>query len=207
MSESKNDPGVKPLEPGELRAKVIEKHRRFLKEYREEFEKLKNYLSQIEEDVQDSKASKLQILERKEVLMEKRQQLYYQAEGLLEKEIFRKMDTKTMEKIQEEIKKLKSQIEPKAEKKIADEFLEYLQKVAPEAGMDQETFLQIATKIRVARNSHFEFVDIEESEKQLNKAYGSQNKELAESRPQHKSLANKIKGHEEALKYWEKLKN
>ncbi|MDD3043810.1 MAG: hypothetical protein PHV51_01450 [Methanosarcinaceae archaeon] len=207
MSESNNDPGVKIFAPGELIAGVVQKHRRFLEEYREEFEKLDRHLNQIEGDVKNSKDSKTQILERKEVLMEKRLQLYHQAEELLEKEVFQKMEAKTMGKIQEEIKKLKGQIQPEEEKEIADKFLDFLHKVAPDAGMDEETFMQIATKIREARNSHMEFVSIEESEKQLNEDYDSKNKELSQGRPQHKLLATKVKSHEEALKHWEKLKS
>lgn len=207
MSESNGDLGVRILTSGELISGVVQKHRNFLKEYREEFEKLDSQLNLIEGDVKNSKDSKNRLFERKEVLMEKRQQFYHQAEALLEKEVFQEMEPKTMGKIQEEIKKLKGQIEPEEEKELTDEFLEFLHAVAPKAGMDEETFLQISVKIRDARNSHLELTSIEESEKQLIEDYDSKNKELSKGKPQHKWLATKIKSHEEALKHWQKLES
>lgn len=56
--------------------------------------------------------------ERKEVLKEKRQQYYHQAEGLLEKELFPKLDPVTADKIKEDIKKnSKDRSNPKKNRK------------------------------------------------------------------------------------------
>ena len=44
-------------------------------------------------------------MERKEILMEKRQQFYHQAEALLERELFPKLNQITANKLKEDIKK------------------------------------------------------------------------------------------------------
>lgn len=194
------------LTEGELISRVVEKHKRFLEEYRKKFEELDSKLNQFEEDVKNAKISRTRILERKEVLKEKRQQYYHQAEGLLEKELFPMLDPITADKINEDIKKLKGQIEPKEEQKLKDSFMENLRELAREKGIGESFFLQAETRLEEARNSNLELKEIKESEKQLEEADGNKNSEISKNKPQHKWLSSKIKNHEEALIYWEKQK-
>jgi DNA-directed RNA polymerase subunit F len=200
------DLGINMLTEGELISAVVEKHRRFLEEDRKEFEELSSKLSQIEEDAKNLKEARIQMAERKEVLKEKRQQFYHQAEALLEKELFPKLDPITSNKLREDIKKLKGQIEPEEEQKLKDSFIESLRGIIQVAGLEENLLMQTQARIDEAMNSNLELKGIVESEKQFEGDDGSKNEEISKSKSQHKWLSNKIKNHEEALVYWGKLK-
>ncbi|WP_231591867.1 hypothetical protein [Methanosarcina sp. WH1] len=206
VSENIEEVGIRMLTEGELISGVVEKHKRFLEEYRKEFEELDSKLSQFEEDAKNAKISRTRMAERKEVLKEKRQQYYHQAEGLLEKELFPKLDPVTADKIKEDIKKLKGQIEPEEEQELKDSFMENLQELTREKGVGESLLLQTRARLEEARDSNLELKEIKESEKQLEEDDGSKNSEISKNKPQHKWLSSKIKSHEEALSYWEKQK-
>jgi hypothetical protein len=198
--------GIKVLTEGELISAVVEKHRRFLEEDRKEFEELDSRLNQTEEDAKNVKNSRIQMAERKEVLKEKRQQFYHQAEALLERELFPKLDQITANKLKEDIKKLKSQIEPEEEQKLKDLFMENLRETIRAMGLEENLLLQTQLRVEEARNSNLELKEIVESEKHFEEDDGSKNEEISKSKSQHKWLNSKIINHEEALNYWEKLK-
>jgi hypothetical protein len=198
--------GVRMLKEEELISAVVEKHRRFLEEDRKEFNDLGSRLNQIEEDAKNLKNSRIRMAERKEVLKEKRQQFYHQAEALFEKDLFPKLDQITANKLTEDIKRLKGQIEPEEEQKLKDSFMEYLHGIVRAAGLEESFLLQIQARIDEAMNSNLELKKIIESEKHIEEDDGSKNEEISKGKSQHKWLGNKIKNHEEALIYWEKLK-
>jgi hypothetical protein len=198
--------GIKVLTEGELISAVVEKHRRFLEEDRKEFEELDSRLNQTEEDAKNLKNSRIQMAERKEVLKEKRQQFYHQAEALLERELFPKLDQITANKLKEDIKKLKSQIEPEEEQKLKDLFMENLRETIRAMGLEENLLLQTQLRVEEARNSNLELKEIVESEKHFEEDDGSKIEEISKSKSQHKWLISKIKNHEEALNYWEKLR-
>ncbi|WP_231593592.1 hypothetical protein [Methanosarcina siciliae] len=206
VSGNIEEAGVRMLTEGELISGVVEKHRRFLEEYRKEFEELDSKMDQFEEEAKNARISRTRMAERKEVLKEKRQQYYHQVEGLLEKELFPELDPITIDKIMEDIKKLKGQIEPEEEQKLIDSFMEHLQERTREKGSGENLIQQTGARAEEARNSNLELKEIIESEKQLEEDDGSKNSEISKSKPQHKWLSSKIKSHEEALSYWEKQK-
>ncbi|HII80718.1 MAG TPA: hypothetical protein HA261_10095 [Methanosarcina sp.] len=206
MSGNIEEAGIRILTEGELISRVVEKHKRFLEEYRKEFEELDSKLDQFEEDAKNAKISRTRMAERKEVLKEKRQQYYHQAEGLLEKELFQKLDRVTVDKIKEDIKKLKGQIEPEEEQKLKGSFMENLGELAREKGVEENLLLQVSARLEEAGSSNLELKEVIESEKQLEEDDGSKSSEIAKNKPQHKWLSTKIKSHEEALSYWEKQK-
>ncbi len=206
VSGNIEEAGIKMLTEGELISGVVEKHNRFLEEYRKEFKELDIRLNQLEEDAKATKISRTRMAERKEVLKEKRQQYYHQAEGLLEKELFPKLDTVTADKIKEDIKKFKGHIEPEDEQKFEDSFMENLQELIREKGAEESILLQTRARLEDARNSNLELKKITESEKQLEEDDENKNSEISRDKPQHKWLSSKIKSHEEALSYWEKQK-
>lgn len=206
VSGNIEEAGIRILTEGELISRVVEKHKRFLEEYRKEFEELDSKLGQFEEDAKNAKISRTRMAERKEVLKEKRQQYYHQAEGLLEKELFQKLDRVTVDKIKEDIKKLKGQIEPEEEQKLKDSFMENLGELAREKGVEENLLLQVSARLEEAGSSNLELKEVIESEKQLEEDDGSKSSEIAKNKPQHKWLSTKIKSHEEALSYWEKQK-
>lgn len=206
MTENTEEAGIRVLTEGELISAVVEKHRRFLEEDRKEFAELDSRLSQVEEDVKNAKNSRIRIEERKEVLKEKRQQFYHQVEALLEKEVLPKLDSITASKLQEELKKLKGQIEPEEEQRLKDSFIKNLREIVQVTGTGESTLLQIDARMEEARSSNQELKELIQSEKQLVEDDSSKNEEISKSRSQHKWLSTKIKNHEEALNYWEKLK-
>lgn len=206
MNGNIEEAGIIVLTEGELISAVVEKHRRFLEEDRKEFEELDSRLTQVEEDVKNSKNSRIRMAERKEILKEKRQQFYHQAEAILEKELFPKLDQMTASKLKEDIKKLKGQIEPGEEQKLKESFMENLREIIRAAGPGENLLLQTDARLKEARNSNLELNEIIQSEKQLEENDGSKNEEISKSKSQHKWLSSKISSHEEALNYWEKLK-
>lgn len=206
MTENIDEAVIRVLTEEELISAVVEKHRRFLEEYKKEFGELDSRLSQVDENVKNIKNFRIQMEERKEVLKEKRQQFYHQAEALLEKEVFPKLDPITVSKLKEELKRLKGQIEPEEEQRLKDLFMQNLREITRAAGPGESILLQVDARMEEARNSNLELKEIAKSEKQLVEDDGSKNEEISKSKSQHKWLSTKIKNHEEALNYWEKLK-
>ncbi len=206
MNEKTEKIGIRVLTEEELISAVVEKHRRFLEDDRKEFEELTSKLNQIEEGAKNLKNSRIKFMERKEILKEKRQQFYHQAEALLEKEMFPKLNQITANKLKEEIKKLKGQIEPEEEQKLKDLFIENLRETFRVTEFEENLLLQIQVRLEEARNSNLELKGIVESEKQFEEDDSIKDEEISKSKSQHKWLNSKIKNHEEALDYWEKLK-
>jgi hypothetical protein len=206
VSGNIEEAGIRILPEGELISRVVEKHKKFLEEYRKEFEELDSKLSQFEEDAKNAKISRTRIAERKEVLKEKRQQFYHQVEGLLEKDLFPKLDPVTADKIKEDIKKLKGQIEPEEEQDLKNSFMKNLGELIKEKETGESLLQQVNARLDEAGSSNIELKEIKESEKQLEEDDGSKSSEISKSKPQHKWLSTKIKSHEEALSYWEKQK-
>lgn len=206
MTENTDEAGIKILTEEELVSAVVEKHKQFLEKDKKEFEELDTRLSQVEKEVQGAKNSRIRIAERKEVLKEKRQQFYHQVEALLEKELFPKLDQIAADKFKEDLKKLKSQIEPEEEEKLKKGFIENLRETSLAKGMDESVTLHTQARMEEARNANLELKGLIEAEKQLEVDDGSKGEEISKGKSQHKWLSTKIKGHEEALNYWEKLK-
>jgi len=206
VTENIDEAGIRAPTEKELISAVVEKHRRFLEEYKKEFGELDSRLIQVEENVKNAKNFRIRMEERKEVLKEKRQLFYHQTEALLEIEIFSKLDLITANKLKEEFKKLKGQIEPEDEQRLKDSFMENLRETIRAAGPGENVLLQADARMEEARNSNIELKEIIKSEKQLVEDDGSKSEEISKSKSQHKWLSTKIKNHEEALNYWEKLK-
>jgi len=206
VNEKTEKIGIRVLTEEELISAVVEKHRRFLEDDRKEFEELTSKLNQIEEGAKNLKNSRIKFMERKEILKEKRQQFYHQAEALLEREIFPKLNQITANKLKEDIKKLKGQIEPEEEQKLKDLFIENLRETFRVTEFEENLLLQIQVRLEEARNSNLELKGIVESEKQFEEDDSIKDEEISKSKSQHKLLNSKIKNHEEALDYWEKVK-
>jgi hypothetical protein len=206
VNEKTEKIGIRVLTEEELISAVVEKHRRFLEDDRKEFEELTSKLNQIEEGAKNLKNSKIKFMERKEILTEKRQQFYHQAEALLEREMFPKLNQITANKLKEDIKKLKGQIEPEEEQKLKDLFIENLRETFRVTEFEEDLLLQIQVRLEEARNSNLELKGIVESEKQFEEDDSIKDEEISKSKSQHKLLNSKIKNHEEALDYWEKVK-
>ena len=206
MTENIDEAGIRLLTEEELISAVVEKHRRFLEENKKEFVELDSRLNQVEENIKNAKNFRTRMEERKEVLKEKRQQFYHQTEAILEKEIFPKLDPTTVSKLREELKKLKGQIDPEEEQKLKDLFMQNLRETILAAGLGETVLLQANARMEEARKSNIELKEIKNSEKQFVEDDSSKSEEISKSKSQHKWLSTRIKNHEEALSYWEKLK-
>jgi len=206
VTENIDEAGIRLLTEEELISAVVEKHRRFLEENKKEFVELDSRLNQVEENIKNAKNFRTRMEERKEVLKEKRQQFYHQTEAILEKEIFPKLDPTTVSKLREELKKLKGQIEPEEEQKLKDLLIQNLRETTLAASLGETVLLQANARMEEARKSNIELKEIKNSEKQFVEDDSSKSEEISKSKSQHKWLSTRIKNHEEALSYWEKLK-
>jgi hypothetical protein len=206
VNEKTEKIGIRVLTEEELISAVVEKHRRFLEDDIKEFEELTSKLNQIEEDAKNLKNSRIKFMERKEILKEKRQQFYHQAEALLKKELFPKLNQITTDKLKEDIKKLTGQIEPEEEQKLKDLFIQNLRETYRVTEFEENLLLQTQVRLEEAKNSNLELKGIVESEKQFEEDDSIKDEEISKIKSQHKLLNSKIKNHVEALDYWGKLK-
>jgi hypothetical protein len=206
VNEKTEKSGIGVLTEEELISAVVEKHRRFLEDDIKEFEELTSKLNQIEEDAKNLKNSRIKFMERKEILKEKRQQFYHQAEALLKKELFPKLNQITTDKLKEDIKKLTGQIEPEEEQKLKDLFIQNLRETYRVTEFEENLLLQTQVRLEEAKNSNLELKGIVESEKQFEEDDSIKDEEISKIKSQHKLLNSKIKNHVEALDYWGKLK-
>ncbi|NYT19591.1 MAG: hypothetical protein GKC08_04795 [Methanosarcinales archaeon] len=208
MSESTQNNEVSILDRNELIKNVIIKHKRLLEEYNKEFSGLEEKVKALNEKTESSKKEKEDVLSRTELLKEKRQQLYHQAENILE-EMFdvideKLLDNKLMHGINDDITKVKRAINIDEEKKIVDELLNKLNSMGTHEDV-QNAVQQIRTRVNEAIISSTELTSIIGTEKDFENAFQKARDELKELTPRHGWLDNRIKSHNEALEYWENL--
>ncbi|SET05162.1 hypothetical protein SAMN04488587_2110 [Methanococcoides vulcani] len=208
MSESTQNNELSILDKNELIKNVITKHKRLLEEYNKEFSGLEEKVKALNEKIESSKKDKEDVLSRTELLKEKRQQLYHQAENILE-EMFdiideKLLDNKLMHGINDDITKVKRAINIDEEKKIVDELLNKLNGMGTHEDV-QKAVQQIRTRVNEAIISSTELASIFGTEKNFENAFQKARDELKEVSPRHGWLDNRIKSHNEALEYWEKL--
>ena len=204
MSSSGENEKIKTLGRQELIAGVIQKHKRLLDEYSTEFEELDKRISSINEKIGSAKSSKADVLQRTDVLKEKRQQLYYQIEHMLEDAVGSdKFDHKVMASIKEEISQLKSLFDPEREKKLDEMIMDNLSSLPAEA---KSLLSQIKLRLDGALESGVELASIMGSENNFDEDKAKMDAELQEISPRHKWLENRIKSHKEAVEHWENSK-
>lgn len=208
MSESTQNNEVSILDRNELVKNVITKHKSLLEEYNNEFSGLEEKVKALKERIDSSKKDKEEVLSRTELLKEKRQQLYHQAENILE-EMFdvideKLLDNKLMHGINDDITKVKRAINIDEEKNIVDELLNKLNGMGTHEDI-QKAVQQIRTRVNEAVISSTELASIIGTEKNFEDAFQKARDELKELSPRHGWLENRIKSHNEALEYWEKL--
>ncbi|MEL4305146.1 hypothetical protein [Methanococcoides sp. LMO-2] len=208
MSESTQSNEISILDRNELVRNVITKHKRLLEEYNREFSGLEEKVKALKEQVDSSKKDKEDVLSRIELLKEKRQQLYHQAENTLEEmfdEIDEKLlDNKLMHGVKDDITKVKRAFDIDEEKKIVEELLNKLNGMGTQEDI-QKAVQQIRTRVNEAITSSTELAGISGTENNFESAFQKAREELKELTPRHGWLENRIKSHNEALQYWEKL--
>jgi len=180
---------------------VILKHNRMLEKYNFEFEELDTRFSSYSQGIDDSKKKHEELLERIDVLKEKRQQLYHQAEMMLDKLTESGMQQKDVNTIRDNIAKAKLLSPVNEEKAIVDSIMSVLS-----IGETSESKLSIKSKIEEAVTSHEELRAASGLECGLMENQKLQEDELNKAKPRHSWLEKRIQSHKEALNYWEKLK-
>lgn len=194
--------GVTLLDREGLIDGVILKHNRMLEKYNFEFEELDTRFSSHSREIDNSKKKHEELLERIDVLKEKRQQLYHQAEIMIEKLVESGMQQKDANTIRDSITKAKSVSSASEEKTVAGSIQSVLA-----VGEPSETKASINSKIEEAIVSHEELISISGLEISLTEDKKLHEDELSKAKPRHSWLEKRIQSHKEAVSYWESLKN
>ena len=198
---------IRTLERKDLIDGVIAKHKRFIEEYAGEFKELDEKVASLNEQADSAKANKESVIERFDVLKEKRQQLYHQAENLLGDffsfDDIAKDDNKLIHSINDGLVKIKPSTTLTDEKQIVEEILSKLSQMSSDKEDAKNLILQIKARIDEALASSIEFNSITGSEKEFNDTFFKLNLELKEALPRHGWLKSRIENHNKGLKYWE----
>lgn len=195
--------GVTLLDREDLIDAVILKHNRMLEKYNSEFEELDIRFSSYTQGIEDSKKKHEDLLERIDVLKEKRQQLYHQAEITLEKLTDSGMQQKDVNTILENMAKAKLLSSLDEEKVVVESILSALSS----GGGLSDNLVPIKLKMEEAIDSHKEVVSATSLENDLTENQKLYQEELSKAKPRHSWLEKRIQSHKEALTYWESLKN
>ncbi|SFM61434.1 hypothetical protein [Methanolobus profundi] len=195
------------FERKELIEGVVQKHKKLLGEYNDEFGQLGNKLKELQESIDSSKRNREEVLEKLEILTEKRQLFYHQAEKTLD-EIDSKVSSdmelsRQVSLIKEKLSKVKGSLSVDEEKAQVDSILQAITSLASKASGISDSLGTVKERINEALSSKIELSSIDCSEEDYNNTIASFDKEMAEIAPRHKWLENRLESHQEALKYWE----
>ena len=206
MSESNMSNETSILDKDELIKSVIAKHKRLLEEYNREFSELDGRSKALKEQIGSSKQEKEDTLTRIEVLKEKRQQLYHQAENVLGNMFTdiddKLLDNKLMHAANDGFTKVRRLISINEEKQVVDELLTKLDGMSTHETV-QSSVQQIKAKVNGAIEASNELagtIGIKALDENFHKA----TEELKTISPRHGWLENRIKSHNEALEHWGK---
>ncbi|MBW6470900.1 MAG: hypothetical protein K0A90_06740 [Methanosarcinaceae archaeon] len=198
---------IRTLERKDLINGVIAKHKRFIEEYKGEFKELDEKITSLNEQADSAIANKESVVERVDVLKEKRQQLYHQAENLLgDLSSFDDIvpeDNKLIHSINDGLVKIKPSTTLADEKQIVDDISGKLSKVSLDKEDVKKLILQIKARVDEALASSVELNSITGSDKKFNDSFFKLNLELKEILPRYGWLKTRIESHTVGLKYWE----
>ncbi len=198
---------ISSLERNDLIAGVIAKHKRFIDEYNGEFNELDGKVTSLDKQAESAKKNREYVLERLDILKEKRHQLYHQAENLLgDLSSFDEIqvdDNKIIHSIYDAIVRIKPSMTLENEKQIVNEIKEKLSGMSFDKQDIQKLIFQIRSKVDDALGSSIELNSITGSDKEFNDMFFKLNDELKQVVPRHGWLKNRIESHKAGLKYWE----
>ncbi|MDO9518019.1 MAG: hypothetical protein Q7J10_08240 [Methanosarcinaceae archaeon] len=198
---------INTLERKDLIDGVIAKHKRFIEEYTGEFKELDEKVTSLNEQADSAIANKESVVERVDVLKEKRQQLYHQAENLLGDffsfDDIAKDDNKLIHSINDGIIKIKPSTIIANEKQIVDEISSKLLQISLDKEDVKKLILLIKARVDEALASSVELNSITGSDGKFNDSFFKLNSELKDTLPRHGWLKSRIENHTEGLKYWE----
>lgn len=200
---------ITTYEKQELLVKVIGKHKRLLDEYMSELDGIKSKVESLNSAINSSRQKKELRESKIDILTEKRQLFYHQAEKQLDELKADSGSDPTFQKglrdVSEELAKAKTSLPPEEEKKLTDSIIGDLSSLASNIPDKKDAMDSIIVRVNDAIASSMELSSIKNSDEDLDKEKADSEKELEELSPRHKWLENRISSHTEALKYWETL--
>lgn len=192
----------------ELLGKVIDKHKRLLNEYTSELAEIESKVESLNSAISSSKQKKEQMNSKIDILTEKRQLFYHQAEKQMEDMKNLSSDSefqKRLRDISDEVSKVKTSLPPEEEKILADSILEKLSLLDAGSSSTKDAVSSVKARVNDAVASSMELSSIKNSDVDFDKDKIDSEKELNELSPRHNWLENRINSHREALTYWENL--
>ncbi len=204
MSDSTENIEVSILDRDELLRNVITKHERFINEYTGEFAQINEKLQTLEEQIGSSKKKREEIINRTELLKEKRQQLYHQAENILGNMYVdiddKLLDNKLMHAVNDGITKIRRLTDINEEETTIEQINQKLDEMDKHEDV-QKTVVSIKNRFAQAIAASKELREIQGTE---NNVEGPQNStdDIEQMEKRHGWLEHRIKSHKEALEYW-----
>ncbi|WP_292465350.1 hypothetical protein [Methanolobus sp.] len=213
MSEGENqndsNTSFRTYERNELLNKVIDKHRRLLDEYNVQFDEIGKKVRSLDEQISSYKDKKEQATTRTEVLAEKRQLFYHQAEKLLDEFVSAYDDDiavqKELRNVAEEFPKVKNTFSPEDEGKLLDPILVNISLMYSRLPKAHGSIDSFRARIHDAVAANTELALLKNPEEDFDKVQADIEKELGELNLKCKWLENRISSHTEALAYWENI--
>jgi len=191
----------------ELIESIVMKHKKYIGEYTTEFNELGEKMKELQENIDSSKKNRTEVLEKIEILAEKRQLFYHQAEKLLDElsnsESHDDLSRETS-LVREKISKAKGSLTPKEEQEQVDSILQSISSLGSKAPGIDDHLKVISDRVKDALGCKMELNSVDSSEESYNNTMSSSEEKIKEIDPRYKWLENRIKSHNEALEYWEK---
>jgi uncharacterized coiled-coil DUF342 family protein len=191
----------------ELIEAVVQKHKKYIDEYTTEFNELGSKIKELQDNIDSTNKNRTEVIEKIEILAEKRQLFYHQAEKLLDEldESLSNSDfSHDKSLIMEKLAKVKGSLSPEEEQKHIDSILQDISALGSKASGINDRIAVISDRVKDALGYKLEMNSIDSSEETFNSNISSYEEGLKEFEPRYKWLENRINSHKEAVIYWEK---
>lgn len=191
----------------ELIEAVVQKHKKYIDEYTTEFNELGSKIKELQDNIDSSNKNRTEVMEKIEILAEKRQLFYHQAEKLLDEldESLSNSDfSHDKSLVMEKLAKVKGSLSPEEEQKHIDSILQDISALGSKASGINDRIAVISDRVKDALGYKLEMNSIDSSEETFNSNISSYEEGLKEFEPRYKWLENRINSHKEAVIYWEK---
>ncbi|WP_321430772.1 hypothetical protein [uncultured Methanolobus sp.] len=191
----------------ELIEAVVQKHKKYIDEYTTEFNELGSKIKELQDNIDSSNKNRTEVMEKIEILAEKRQLFYHQAEKMLN-ELAESLSNSDFSRekslIMEKLAKVKGSLSPEEEQKHIDSILQDISALGLKASDINDHLTVISDRVKDALGYKLEMSSIDSSEETFNSNISSYEEGLKEFEPRYKWLENRINSHKEAVIYWEK---
>jgi chromosome segregation ATPase len=199
---------LRTYERNELIDKVIDKHKRLLNEHNSQFSEIDGKIRSLNEHITSCKDKKEHVATRTEVLTEKRQLFYHQAEKLLD-ELMSAYGSnpaaqKELRDVLEAFPKVKSALSPEDENKLVGPIFANISLVSSNLPKAQGPIDSFRARIADAMAANIELSSLKAPDEDFDKGGADYEKELGELNLKYKWIVNRISSHKEALAHWEK---